>query len=254
MNIWNEPFIPMVPQKKTSDKVPAGTGDAIDSGSTTNVAGGNDPTLDPGRDPSQVVSAISEMSTIHPTTQSTHVNNQLAQLASEWELSENPTQTPKPHGGSGDPLLPKTYSDYSEPKMLDTINEHMDEAKAIHNMSCQVAQLLVKTNESNSALEARTRAFWLNNHVNEEFMTDQPNVGPQLMQSTPRPNNRSGTKHVLSKAQTKLSVKAAILEQLYVDQVSADHLTQAATAVRNTHMEYGQILRLSKAGLLNLQD
>src|SRR3978361_448420 len=43
--------------------------------------------------------------------------------------------------------------------MLNVINEHMDEVKSIHNMSRQVAQLLVKTNESNSALKARTRTL-----------------------------------------------------------------------------------------------
>ncbi|KIJ42886.1 hypothetical protein M422DRAFT_253992 [Sphaerobolus stellatus SS14] len=169
----------MAPKKKTVDKVPAGTGDAADSGSTSNVIGGNDPTLDPGKDPSQAVSAASEMNT-SPTTRSTRVTDQLAQPASEQGTSEDPTQTPNPHRGSRDPLLPKTYSDYSEPsersasanpdpeelalgdqiqEMLNTINEHMDEVKSIHNMSRQAAQLLVKTNESNSALEARTRTL-----------------------------------------------------------------------------------------------
>ncbi|KIJ53428.1 hypothetical protein M422DRAFT_242593 [Sphaerobolus stellatus SS14] len=146
--------------ERTVDKVPAGTGDATDSGSTSNVIGGNDPTLDPGKDPSQMASAVSETNTICPTTRNTHVTDQLAHLASERGTSEDPTQTPNPHGGSGDPLLPKTYSDYSEPseqsasadpdpkelalgdqiqEMLDTINEHMD--------------------ESNSALKARTRTL-----------------------------------------------------------------------------------------------
>ncbi|KIJ40580.1 hypothetical protein M422DRAFT_256552 [Sphaerobolus stellatus SS14] len=96
-------------------------------------------------------------------TRSTCVTDQLAQLASERGTSEDPTQTPNPHGGSGHPLLPKTYSDYSGPsersasadpdpeelalgdqiqEMLNTINKHMDEVKTIHNMSRQVAQLL----------------------------------------------------------------------------------------------------------------
>ncbi|KIJ42730.1 hypothetical protein M422DRAFT_254185 [Sphaerobolus stellatus SS14] len=87
---------------------------------------------------------------------------------------------------------------------------------------------------------------WLNNQVNEESTNDQPNVDPKLIQTTPRPNNRSGTKHALSKTQTEFSAKTAILEQLYADQTPADHLNQAAMAARNTHMEYEQILRLSK--------
>ncbi|KIJ26311.1 hypothetical protein M422DRAFT_272661 [Sphaerobolus stellatus SS14] len=334
----------MAPKKKTSDKVPTGTSDAVDSSNTPNVAGGNDPTLDPGKDSSQVASATSETNTIRPTTWSTRVTDQLAQPASErgcltrgiipdgkvpggnLEASpdkrgtpEDPNQTPNPHRGSGDPLLPKTYSDYSEPserlvsadpdpeelalgdqiqEMLDTINEHMDEVKTIHNMSRQAAQLLVKINESNSALEARTRTLrtrlimirekypviakgksssqlrdstrdpnneeinphferptsWSNNPVDEESTNGQPNIDHELMQSTPRPNNRSGTKHALSKARTELSAKTTILEQLYADQAPADHLNQAATAARNTRMEYERILRLSKAGLLNPQD
>ncbi|KIJ40447.1 hypothetical protein M422DRAFT_256693 [Sphaerobolus stellatus SS14] len=135
-------------------------------------------------------------------TQSTHVTNQLTQPASERGMSEDPTQTPNPHGGSGDLLLPKTYSDYSEPK---------------------------STN-------------------------GQPNIDPELIQSTARSNNRSGTKHALGKARTELSAKTAILERLYADQAPADHLNQAAIAARSTRMEYEQLLRLSKAGLLNPQD
>ncbi|KIJ47367.1 hypothetical protein M422DRAFT_249224 [Sphaerobolus stellatus SS14] len=50
-------------KKKTNDKVPAGTCDAIDSSSTSTVTSGKDPTLDPGKDPSQAVSAASEMNT-----------------------------------------------------------------------------------------------------------------------------------------------------------------------------------------------
>ncbi|KIJ31479.1 hypothetical protein M422DRAFT_266857 [Sphaerobolus stellatus SS14] len=213
----------MAPKKKTSDKVPAGTSDAVDSGSTSNVAGGNDPTLDPGKDPSQVASAASETNTIRPTTQSTHITDQLAQPASKRGTSEDPTQTPNPHGGSGDLPLPKTYSYYSEPserlalanpdpeelvlgdqiqEMLDTINEHMDEVKTINNMSCQAAQLL----------------------------------------------------DALGKARTELLAKTTILEQLYADQAPADHLNQVAMAARSTRMEYEQLLRLSKARLLNLQN
>ncbi|KIJ25438.1 hypothetical protein M422DRAFT_273618 [Sphaerobolus stellatus SS14] len=170
----------MAPKKRTVDKVPAGTGDAADSGSTPHVIGGNDPTLDPGKDPSQAVSAASETNTIRPTTRSTHVTDQLAHPASERGTSEDPTQTTNPHDGSRDPLSPKTYSDYAKPseqsasadpdpkelalgdqiqEMLDTINEHMDEVNSIHNMSRQAAQMLTKTNESNSALEARTRTL-----------------------------------------------------------------------------------------------
>ncbi|KIJ26811.1 hypothetical protein M422DRAFT_272095 [Sphaerobolus stellatus SS14] len=173
-------FVPTVPKRKTSDKVPVRTCDTIDSSSTSNIAGGNNPTLDPGKDPSQAASAVSETITICPITWSNRVTDQLAQPVSEWESSEDPTQTPNPHRGSGDLLLLKTYSDYSEPsersalanpdskelvlgdqiqEMLNTINEHMDEVNTVHNMSCQAAQLLVKTNESNSTLKARTRTL-----------------------------------------------------------------------------------------------
>ncbi|KIJ30151.1 hypothetical protein M422DRAFT_268395 [Sphaerobolus stellatus SS14] len=253
----------MAPKKKTSDKVPTGTGDAIDSGSTPNVASRNDPTLDPGKDPSQAVSATSETNTICPTTRSTHVTDQLAQPASEWGMSEDPTQTPNPYGGSGDPFLPKTYSEYSEPserstladpnpkelalgdqiqEMLNTINEHMDEVKTIHNMSCQVAQLekyltIAKgkssihprdptwdPNDEEINLHSERPTHWLNNHADEESMNGQPNIDPELMQTIPRPNNRSGTKHALSKARSKLSAKTAVLERLYADQAPADHL------------------------------
>ncbi|KIJ35060.1 hypothetical protein M422DRAFT_262816 [Sphaerobolus stellatus SS14] len=283
----------MAPKKKTSDKVPTGTSDAVDSGSTPNIAGGNDPTLDPDKDPSQVVSATSEMNTVRPTTWSTCVTDQLAQPASERGMSEDPTQTPNSHRWSGDPLLSKTYSDYSEPserlaladpdpeesalgdqiqEILDTINEHMDEVKTIHNMSCQAAQLLKYPTIAKGKLSSQPRdstrdpnyeeinshpgrpTSSSNNPVNEELMNGQPNIDHELMQSTPRPNSRSDTKHALSKAWTKLSAKTAILEQLYADQVPEGHLNQAAMATRNTHMEYKQILRLSKAGLLNPQD
>ncbi|KIJ22890.1 hypothetical protein M422DRAFT_276626 [Sphaerobolus stellatus SS14] len=288
----------MAPKKRTVDKVPAGTGDAADSSSTPNVIGGNDPTMDPGKDPSKTVSAPSEP-------------------ASEWGTSEDPTQTPNPHNRSGDPLLPKTYSDYAEPserldsadpdpeelalgdqiqEMLDTINEHMDEVNSIHHMSHQAAQLLDKTNKSNSALEARTRSLrtrlipirekypaiakgkasihprdphkdpynedidphpeqpsnWSN--IDEESTTGQHNLDPELIQSTDGSNNRSNPKQALGKARTELLAKTAMLEWLYADQAPADHLNQAATAARSTRMEYEQLLRLSKAGLLNPQD
>ncbi|KIJ42861.1 hypothetical protein M422DRAFT_253963 [Sphaerobolus stellatus SS14] len=141
----------MVPKKKTSDKVPAGTGDAVDSGSTPNIASGNDPTLDPSKDPSQVVSATSETNTIHPTTWSTRVTDQLAQPASEQGTSEDPTQTPT--------LMEEVETLPSLKLTQITLSQHMDEVKTIHNMSCQAAQLLVKTNESNSAPEARTRTL-----------------------------------------------------------------------------------------------
>ncbi|KIJ32460.1 hypothetical protein M422DRAFT_265789 [Sphaerobolus stellatus SS14] len=136
--------------------------------------------MDPGKDPSKTASAASEVNIICPMTRNTRATDELAQLASERGMTEDPTQTPNSYDGSGDPLLPKTYSDHAEPseqsasvnpdpeelalgdqiqEMLDTINEHMDEANSIHNMSCQAAQLLDKTNKSNSALEARTRSL-----------------------------------------------------------------------------------------------
>ncbi|KIJ49064.1 hypothetical protein M422DRAFT_246871 [Sphaerobolus stellatus SS14] len=274
----------MAPKKRTVDKVPAGTGDAADSGSTPNVIGGNDPTMDPGKEPSKTVSAVSEANTIHPTTWNTHATDELAHPASERGTSEDPTQTLNPHDGSGDPLLPKTYLDYAGPnpkelalvnqiqEMLDTINKHMDEVNSIHNMSRQAAQLLDKTNKSNSALEARTRSLDPHkdpynedidphperpsnrSNVDEEPTTGQHNIDPKLIQSTDGSNNRSNPKQALGKARTELLAKTAILEWLYADQAPVDHLNQAATAARSTHMEYERLLRLSKAGLLNLQD
>ncbi|KIJ55421.1 hypothetical protein M422DRAFT_240036 [Sphaerobolus stellatus SS14] len=299
----------MAPKRKPLDKVPAGTGDAADSGSTPHVIGGNDPTLDPGKDPSQAASVSLETNTLRPMTRSIRVTDQLAHLASEQGTSEDPTQTPNPHNGSGDLLIHKNYSDYSEPsegsaltdpdpeelvlgdqiqEMLNTINEHMDEVKSIHNMSRQVAQLLVKTNESNSALEARTRTLekyltiakgklsilprdphkdpnnedldphperpsnWSN--IDEESTSGQHNIDPKLIQSTDESNNRSNPKQALVKAWTELLAKTAVLEWLYADQAPADHLNQAATTARHTRMEYERLLRLSKAGLLNPQD
>ncbi|KIJ32514.1 hypothetical protein M422DRAFT_265683 [Sphaerobolus stellatus SS14] len=166
----------MAPKRRTVDKVPAGTGDAADSSSTPSFIGGNDPTMDPGKDPSQMASAVSEPNTIRPMTRNTCATDELAHPASKRGISEDPTQTPNPHYGSGDPLLPKTYSDYAEPKMLDTINKHMDEVTSIHNMSRQAAQLLAKTNESNSALEARTRTLQmdLQKDYNNEDLDPQP--------------------------------------------------------------------------------
>ncbi|KIJ28429.1 hypothetical protein M422DRAFT_270297 [Sphaerobolus stellatus SS14] len=296
----------MAPKKRTIDKVPAGTGDAADSGSTPNVIGGNDPTMDPGKDPSKTASATSEMNTIRPTTWNTRATNKLAQPASGRGMSEDPTQTPNPHDGSGDPLLSKTYSDYAEPsersasadpdpkelalcnqiqEMLNTINEHMDEVNSIHHMSHQAAQLLDKTNKSNSALKARTRSLrtqliairekypaiakgkvgihprdphkdpynegidphperpsnWSN--IDEESMTGQDNIDPELIQSTDGSNNKSNPKQALGKARTKLLAKTAVLEWLYADQAPADHLNQAATAARSTRMEYDENAR-----------
>ncbi|KIJ55596.1 hypothetical protein M422DRAFT_240210 [Sphaerobolus stellatus SS14] len=299
----------MAPKKRTVDKVPAGTSDVADSDSTSNVIGGNDPTLDPGKDPSQMVSAVSETNTTRPMTWNTRATDQLAHPASKWGMSEDPTQTwsspdktPNPHGGNRDPLLPKTYSDYSEPseqsasanpdpeelalgdqiqEMLDTINEHMDEVKSIYNMSHQVAQLLVKTNESSRRntwqLPRASRACtlgiptkdpnnedvdphseqpinWSNNYVDEELTNGQPNIDPELIQSTDGSNNRSDPKQALGNARTELLAKTTVLEWLYADQATADHLNQAATAAQSTCMEYERLLRLSKAGLLNLQD
>ncbi|KIJ26965.1 hypothetical protein M422DRAFT_271927 [Sphaerobolus stellatus SS14] len=144
--------------------------------------------------------------------------------------------------------------------MLDTINEHMDEVTSIHNMSRQAAQLLAKTNESNNALEARTRTLrtrliairekyltiaranlgpqperpsnWSN--VDEESTSDQPNIEPELIPSAGGPNNTSNPKQALGRARTELLAKTAILERLYADQAPADHLNQAATAARST--------------------
>ncbi|KIJ53839.1 hypothetical protein M422DRAFT_242103 [Sphaerobolus stellatus SS14] len=252
----------MAPKRKPLDKVPAGTSDAVDSGNTPHVIGGNDPTLDPGKDPSQEVSAASETNTLHPMTQNYSEPSERSALA-----DPDPKEL-----ALGDQIQ----------EMLDTINEHMHEVTSIHNMSCQAAQLLAKTNESNirirekyptiakGKLSIRPRdphkdpnnedlgpqperpSNWLN--VDEESTSDQPNVDPELIQSTGGPNNRSNPKQALGRARTELLAKTAVLEWLYVDQAPADHLNQAATAARSTRMEYQQLLRLSKAGLLNPQD
>ncbi|KIJ34793.1 hypothetical protein M422DRAFT_262972 [Sphaerobolus stellatus SS14] len=235
----------MAPKKKTSDKVPTGTGDAVDSGSTSNIASENDPTLDPGKDPSRryYPEPSERLASADPDPKELTLGNQIKE-------------------------------------MLNTINKHMDEVKTIHNMSCQAAQLLEKTNESNSALKARTRTLenylmiakgkssihprdptrnpndeeinphserlthWSNNHTDEELTNGQPNIDPEVMQTTP--NNRSGTKHALSKARTELSAKTAVLEWLYADQAPANHLNQAATAARNTRMEYDENTRVDE--------
>ncbi|KIJ47450.1 hypothetical protein M422DRAFT_248850 [Sphaerobolus stellatus SS14] len=89
----------MAPKRRTIDKVPAGTSDAADSGSTPNVIGGNEPTMDPGKDPSKTASAASETNTIHPMTWNTCATDEVAHPASEWGTSEDPTQTPNPHNG-----------------------------------------------------------------------------------------------------------------------------------------------------------
>ncbi|KIJ53239.1 hypothetical protein M422DRAFT_242367 [Sphaerobolus stellatus SS14] len=243
----------MTPKKKTIDKVPAGTGDAADSGSTSNVIGGNNPTIDPGKNPSKMASAISEANTIRPTTRNTCVTDQLAHLASEWGTSENPTQTPNPHDGSGDPLLPKTYSDYTEPsersvsanpdpeelvlggqiqEMLDNIKEHMDEGK----LSVHPRDPHKDPNNEDFDPHPERPSNWLN--VNEESTNGQHNIDPELIQSTDGSNNRSNPKQALSTAQTELLAKTTILERLYADQAPADHLNQAATAAQSTHMEY----------------
>ncbi|KIJ46156.1 hypothetical protein M422DRAFT_250191 [Sphaerobolus stellatus SS14] len=77
----------MAPKKKTNDKLPAGTGEAVDSSSTTS--------LTIGKDPNQSVSAASETTIPHPTTWNTCTNNPLTKKMSKLETSENITQTPR---------------------------------------------------------------------------------------------------------------------------------------------------------------
>ncbi|KIJ29942.1 hypothetical protein M422DRAFT_268613 [Sphaerobolus stellatus SS14] len=200
-------------------------------------------------------------------TRNTRATDELAHLASDRGTSEDPTQTPNPHGGSGDPHLPKNYSDYAEPseqsvladpdpkelalgdqiqEMLDTINEHMDEVTSIHNMSRQAAQLEKYPAIAKGKLSSRPRdthkdpynedidphperpSNWSN--VDEESTTGQHNIDPELIQSTDGSNNRSNPKQALGNARTELLAKTAILEWLYADQAPADHLKQAATA------------------------
>ncbi|KIJ25223.1 hypothetical protein M422DRAFT_273830 [Sphaerobolus stellatus SS14] len=193
----------MAPKKRTVDKVPAGTGDAADSSSTPNVIGGDDPTMDPGKDPSKTASAVSEANTIHPTTQNTHATNEIAHPASERGTSEDPTKTPNPHNWSGDPLFPKTYSDYAEPSERSALADPDPKELVLDD---QIQEILDTINE----------------HMDE------------LIQSTDGSNNRSNPKQVLGKAQTKLLAKTAVLGQLYADQAPADHLNQTATAAQNT--------------------
>ncbi|KIJ50497.1 hypothetical protein M422DRAFT_245119 [Sphaerobolus stellatus SS14] len=149
----------MAPKKRTVDKVPAGTGDAADSGSTSNVIGGNDPTLDLGKDPSQTVSAVSEMNTILPTTRNTRVTDQLAHPASEQGTSEDPTQTPNPHGAKTRSSLKLTQMTLSQvndwPRPIQTLRNWR---LATKSKKCSI--LLTSTwMKSNSALEARTRTL-----------------------------------------------------------------------------------------------
>ncbi|KIJ43428.1 hypothetical protein M422DRAFT_253308 [Sphaerobolus stellatus SS14] len=101
------------------------------------------------------------------------------------------------------------------------------------------------TRDPNEEIDSHSEqpTSWSNNHVNEESTNGQPNIDHELMQSTPQPNNMSDTKHALSKAWIELSTKTAILEQLYADQAPGDHLNQAATAARNTCMEYDENTR-----------
>ncbi|KIJ39989.1 hypothetical protein M422DRAFT_257307 [Sphaerobolus stellatus SS14] len=218
--------------------------------------------MDPGKDPSKMVSAVSEVNTIRPTTQNTRATDELAHPASERGTSEDPTQTPNPHRGSGDLLLPKTYSDYAEPserlaladpdpeelalgdqiqEMLDTINEHMDEKYptiAKGKSSIRPRDPHKDPNDEDLDPHPEQPSNWSN--VDEESTIDL--------------NNRSNPKQALGRARTELLAKTAVLERLYADQAPADHLNQAATATRNTCMEYKRLLRLSKAGLLNPQD
>ncbi|KIJ29870.1 hypothetical protein M422DRAFT_268649 [Sphaerobolus stellatus SS14] len=107
--------------------------------------------MDPGKDPSQTASAVSEANTICSTTWNTCATDELAHPANYAEPSER--------SASADPDPKELVLGDQIQEMLDTINEHMDEVTSIHNMSCQAAQLLAKTNESNSALEARTRTL-----------------------------------------------------------------------------------------------
>ncbi|KIJ37834.1 hypothetical protein M422DRAFT_259708 [Sphaerobolus stellatus SS14] len=75
-------------------------------------------------------------------------------------IGENdPSQMSSEPSASADPDPEELALGNQIQEMLDTINEHMDEVISIHNMSRQAAQLLAKTNESNSALEARTRTL-----------------------------------------------------------------------------------------------
>ncbi|KIJ25580.1 hypothetical protein M422DRAFT_273446 [Sphaerobolus stellatus SS14] len=107
----------MAHKKKTDDKIPAGTSDAVDSGSST----------------------------------TTRANNPLAKTTNELELSENIPQTPNPPGGDRDPPPAEKSSELPEPsgqsasadpdpkelvlgnqlqEILDTINKHMDEVES----------------------------------------------------------------------------------------------------------------------------
>ncbi|KIJ49173.1 hypothetical protein M422DRAFT_246977 [Sphaerobolus stellatus SS14] len=127
-------------------------------------------------------------------------------------------------------------------------------------MSCQVAQLLVKTNKVNNALETKTKALKTQLIVmREQFPSiakgkqnndhKDPQIDPQneetyLRHNQPtnwlrnNVNKESSTRHVFSKVWAELSAKTAILEQLYADNALADHLNPAAAAARGTVMPY----------------
>ncbi|KIJ25520.1 hypothetical protein M422DRAFT_273515 [Sphaerobolus stellatus SS14] len=164
----------MAPKKKTIDKVPAGTSDTADSGSTSNVIGGNKPTLDPGKDPSQMASAISDE--YYLSYHMKHLCRQPARQNSKEKYL----------------MIAKGKSSiHPRDPTRDPNNEEIDP-------------------------HSERPINWSNSHVDEESTNGQPNIEPELIQSTARSNNRSGTKHALGKA---------------------DHLNQAATAARSTRMD-----------------
>ncbi|KIJ25896.1 hypothetical protein M422DRAFT_273082 [Sphaerobolus stellatus SS14] len=186
----------MAHKKKTNDKVPTGTSDAINSGSTTTVIGEKDPTLDPGKDSNQVVSTTSEMNIPCPMTWKTCANNMLTKTANKLDSSENTPKTANPHRGDRD--LPPAEKSPVLPEP---------------------------------------------NNVDEESMNNQCNIDLELI---------SSAHPVDPEVWAKLMAKTAILEWLYADNAPTDHLNPAAAAAtRGTCMEYEQLLRLSKAGLLN---
>ncbi|KIJ28804.1 hypothetical protein M422DRAFT_269853 [Sphaerobolus stellatus SS14] len=115
--------------------------------------------------------------------------------------------------------------------------------------------------QANKSAEADTdpEKLVLGNQIQEMLDTtnkhmDEHNIDSELIQSTDGSNNISDPKQALGKAQAELLAKTAVLEQLYADQAPAGHLNQAAMAAQSTCMEYERLLRLSKAGLLNLKD
>ncbi|KIJ25020.1 hypothetical protein M422DRAFT_274092 [Sphaerobolus stellatus SS14] len=177
--------------------------------------------MDPGKDPSQTASTVSEANTICPRTRNTYYAE------------------PSERSASADPDPEELALGDQIQEMLDTINEHMDEKYptiAKGKSSSRPKDPQKDYNNEDLDPQPERPSNWSN--IDEESTSDQHNIDPELIQSTGGPNNRSNPKQALGRARTELLAKTAVLERLYADQAPADHLKQAATAARSTRMEY----------------